>query len=81
MKAPKQKWKENKKTGFVKRWDKGTDEVHIQKIPQISAKKDAKRYFVIGSRSVGGFFSIPDGKGFKKKTEAIKKAKRWMKSN
>jgi hypothetical protein len=75
------KWKMYHKTNFYKRWNKGTSEVHIAAIPQIShpiGGKTQYRYFVEGSHATGGFFDIGSSKT---KSQAIRIAKDYMKRN
>ena len=72
-------WKKNKNTHFESRWDNGTTELHIEKVPQISARKNVVRYDVVFSHATGGFHLI---KSAKTKHEAMKLARetmRWLK--
>lgn len=74
-------WKKNKKTNFLHRWDKGTTEIHIQRVAQMSHPTRGKtsfRYFVEYSHSVGGFHTISTEKT-EKDAKAV--ARRWMKRN
>ena len=70
-------WKENKRTNFFKRWDKGTTEIHIIKQGDYPEKKD-RNFLIEGSHSVGGFFGV--GKAYAKtEKEALLIAKNYMK--